>query len=456
MLSAQDNELLCRVGPGTPMGSLMRQYWIPAVRADELPAPDCPPVRIKLLGEELIAFRTTSGKTGLIQNSCPHRGASLFFGRNEEEGLRCVYHGWKWDVSGACLDMPSEPAESNFKSKVHATAYPTQESGGIIWAYMGPREAPPPMPWLEARLLNTDPENISMLHRPCNWMQGLEGELDTIHAAFLHWGFNEPGEKGSFTYYHFKNRDQARFVAKDSEFGASYGCYRPAEDDTYYWRIGHVLFPFYAMQAQGEMGPDVKINAYVPMDDDHLLQWELYVRTNGQDRPMRRSPINRGNEPLPSSPTGGRGYIPQGTGWFDRFVIEQNMANDYLQDREAQRTRQSFSGIPGIRQQDMAVTESMGPIYNRSREHLGTSDAMIIRARRKWIAAARALRDNGVVPPGVDNPEMYIERSGEVILPRSVDWWEGSRNLRKLTSTPEAAAALATRESRQEVPSPGS
>ncbi|HEU0075141.1 MAG TPA: Rieske 2Fe-2S domain-containing protein [Dehalococcoidia bacterium] len=153
MLSKEDNDVLCRVGPGTPMGEMMREYWIPAVRSDELPAPDSPPVRIRLLGENLIAFRATSGAVGLVQNACPHRGASLFFGRNEEEGLRCVYHGWKFDVTGACVDMPSEPAESNFKNKVRAKAYPVHERGGIIWAYMGTRETPPPLPELEANML---------------------------------------------------------------------------------------------------------------------------------------------------------------------------------------------------------------------------------------------------------------------------------------------------------------
>ena len=153
MLSVADNEALCRVGPGTLMGDLFRQYWLPAARSAELPANDGPPLRVKMLGEELIAFRTTSGEVGLIQNACPHRGASLFFGRNEEEGLRCVYHGWKFDVSGACVDMPSEPAESNFKNKVRAKAYPVQERGGIVWTYMGPREVPPPLPDLEANMV---------------------------------------------------------------------------------------------------------------------------------------------------------------------------------------------------------------------------------------------------------------------------------------------------------------
>src|SRR6266545_1946554 len=186
MLSQQDNDLLCRVGPGTVMGNLMREYWIPAVRSDELPSPDCPPLRLRLLGEDLIAFRTTSGAVGIIQNACPHRGASMFFGRNEEEGLRCVYHGWKFDVAGNCVDMPSEPAESNFRNKVRATAYPTRERGGLVWVYMGPREVPPPLPELEANMLPEGEYTLGSYSSECNWLQSLEGDYDTIHLGFLH------------------------------------------------------------------------------------------------------------------------------------------------------------------------------------------------------------------------------------------------------------------------------
>src|SRR5437763_9832135 len=207
MLSLKDNEMLCRFSPGTPMGNLMRQYWIPALIGDELPAPDCPPLRTRLLGENLIAFRTTSGKVGLIQNACPHRGASLFFGRNEEEGLRCVYHGWKFDCSGQCVDMPSEPAESNFKTKIKATAYPCIERNGVIWTYMGLREVPPPLPDLEANM--TENSNVSVLKRNCNWMQGWEGEMDTVHAAFLHFGAMKPEERppGTVGYDEPQTRD---------------------------------------------------------------------------------------------------------------------------------------------------------------------------------------------------------------------------------------------------------
>src|SRR6516165_7831173 len=186
MLSREENEYLCRVGPGTPMGTLLRRFWMPALIATELPEPDCPPIRLRLLGEDLIAFRDTAGRVGLIQNHCPHRGASLFFGRNEEAGLRCVYHGWKFDTSGACVDMPNEPAESDFRTKVRAVAYPTQERGGIVWAYMGPRSVPPLLPDLEANMVSDS--NVTVTSQPANWMQILEGHIDTLHAGFLHYG----------------------------------------------------------------------------------------------------------------------------------------------------------------------------------------------------------------------------------------------------------------------------
>jgi phthalate 4,5-dioxygenase oxygenase subunit len=424
MLSLQDNELLCRVGPGTPMGELMRQYWLPAVRSDELSAPDCPPMRVRLLGENLIAFRTTSGAVGLMQNACPHRGASMFFGRNEEEGLRCVYHGWKFDVAGNCIDMPSEPAESNFKNKVHAKAYPCRERGGIIWAYMGPREAPPPLPALEANMLPDGASDMYLIFLENNWMQGWEGEMDTVHAAFLHSGATriEDTKPGTFAYYQARQRD-ARFDVLDTEFGTSYGVYRPAEEDTNYWRIAHQLFPFYAMVPTGVLGLEVRFRAYVPMDDEHTMMWTVTGR-----RQAPRGEIPRGS---PQMGPVGLDYLPNTTDWLGRWRLQANLANDFLIDRDLQRSGESYSGIRGIRQQDAAVTGSMGAIYDRSREHLGTTDALIIRTRRRLINAAKALRDQGVVPPGVDNPEVYSIRSGGVVLPRGADWWAASADLRR-------------------------
>jgi len=275
------------------------------------------------------------------------------------------------------------------------------------------------------------------MRRACNWMQGIEGEMDTIHAAFLHWYFDQPGEPGSFSYYHFRNRGEARFSVRETDFGTAYGCYRPAEEDTYYWRVGLVFFPFFAMQGQGPMASEIKMNAYVPMDDENTLQWEIFVDIPELERRRNmRFPLNRGTEPMQASL--GAAYLPQTTDWYGRFNFDQSAADDYKIDREAQKSGASFTGIPGIRQQDMAVTESMGAIYDRSREHLGTTDSLIIRSRRRWIAAAKALAERGELPPGVDNPRMYRQRSGEVILPRSVDWWDGTKQMREQWAVPEA------------------
>src|ERR1044072_8866538 len=153
MLKRSDIDLLTQTGPGTPMGEVFRRFWLPALLPSELPEPDCAPIRLTMVSEKLVAFRDTSGNVGFVAENCPHRGASMFFGRNEEAGLRCVYHGWKFDASGACVDMPNEPPESNFKHKVRLTAYPTRERSGVIWAYLGPREMPPPLPNIEPKLL---------------------------------------------------------------------------------------------------------------------------------------------------------------------------------------------------------------------------------------------------------------------------------------------------------------
>ncbi len=435
MLSKQDNDYLCRIGPGTPMGNLFRQYWLPAMKSDELPAPDCAPVRLKLLGEELIAYRTTSGAVGIIQNACPHRGASLFFGRNEEEGLRCVYHGWKFDVNGDCVDMPSEPAESNFKNKVRVKAYRAFERNGIIWAYMGSREVPPPVPELEANMYPEEEVSITVLHRANNWMQGWEGEMDTVHAAFLHFGATkvEATEPGSLQYYEVKTR-HGKFSVRDTDVGVSYSMIRPAEEDTFYHRIGHMLFPCFAMVPPAPLGSGPFFIAYVPMDDYHTLEWNVNRRRPGQVMPGRGDTV--GATRTPAGPD--RTYLPNGTGWHDRYNLTQNFENDFMIDREAQKNWVSFTGIRGIRQQDMAMTEGMGPIMKRENEHLGTTDALIIRTRRKLIACAKELAESGVVPPGVDNPTAYHQRSGGTILPRSADWWEATREVREQFHAPVA------------------
>ena len=426
MLSQEDNELLCRVGPGTPMGELMRQHWLPAVRSDELPVPDGPPLRVKLLGEELIAFRGTSGNVGLIQNACPHRGASLFFGRNEEDGLRCVYHGWKFDVSGACVDMPSEPAESNFKSKVHARAYPTRERGSIIWAYMGPREVPPPLPDLEPNMMPQDEVLLETAYRHCNWMQAMEGDIDTSHLSFLHSGGEllENQRPKSFSYYSLKDKSP-RYVVLETDFGTSYGAFRPAEPGYTYWRIAHFMFPCFSMIPTGVLGKQVLARAWVPLDDENCMLWSMAGRAG--------SPMVGQN----SYVFGHEDYEPNSTGWLGRWRGTRQIENDYLIDRELQKSGGSFTGITGIHTHDQCVTETMGPIYQRDHEHLGTSDAMVIRTRRVLIKAAKALQESGTLPATVDNPELYQTRSGGIILPNDADWLVATEHLRKAFVTHE-------------------
>ena len=435
MLSREDNEALCRVGPGTPTGQLMREYWIPALTSSELSEPDGPPVRVRLLGESLVAFRATSGKVGLIQNHCPHRGASLFFGRNEAGGLRCVYHGWKFDCEGRCVDMPSEPAESRFKDKVRARAYPCVERNDVVWAYMGPRAVPPPLPDLEPNLLPRGEYAVQTVLRECNWFQALEGDIDTSHLGFLHLGAVTPADTrpGSFDYYNVADR-APRYEVVDTEFGTSYGAYRPAEADSYYWRIAHFLFPFYTMIPTGVLGTQVLVRAWVPVDDAHVMFWALSAPRTRQGAGAAGGAIAMNAAGRAVAAAGGRTgdpeFLPDTTDWLGRFRLAQRRDNDYLIDRAAQRAG-SYTGIAGIHQQDQAITESMGAIIERPEEHLGSADAMIIRTRRRVLAAGRALRDREEVPPGVDAPAVYRQRSGGVVLPRAADWLAATEELRR-------------------------
>ncbi|HLF77192.1 MAG TPA: Rieske 2Fe-2S domain-containing protein [Dehalococcoidia bacterium] len=428
MLSAQDNETLCRVGPGTMMGELMRQYWVPVLLSTELPSPDSAPMRLRLLGEDLIAFRVTSGNPGIVVNACPHRGASLFFGRNEEEGLRCVYHGWKFDVDGNCVDMPSEPSESNFKSKVRVRAYPCQERNGIIWTYMGPLATPPPLPELEANLVPENESSIRKRVQESNYMQALEGDIDTIHAGFLHYGHVpiENTTPGSCYYYTLREKT-AKFVVADNEIGATYGAYRTAEADTDYWRIAHFLFPFYTMNPSDLLGQRIAVFAWVPIDDENTMTWAIQVTGNRDPNGTGIGGLVRGaqslrgplsaSEILPPSPAG---MLPDTSGWNGRFRPRYNIGNDFLIDRQVQAAMATYSGVPADGQDPMAQV-SMGTIYDRTHEHLGVTDAMIIRSRRRLLDAAKALAQNGTVPPGVEDPSLYRIRSGGAVLPKGVD-----------------------------------
>ncbi|MBV8084876.1 MAG: Rieske 2Fe-2S domain-containing protein [Chloroflexi bacterium] len=429
MLSTEENELLCRVGPGTPMGNFFREYWIPAFLPSELPNPDSDPMRLRLLGENLIAFRTTSGKIGLIANHCPHRGASLFFGRNEEEGIRCVYHGWKFDVTGQCVDMPNEPAESNFKNKVKAVAYPCVERNGIVWTYMGNRTPPPALPDF---LPNLEDNNlIWMRMQDSNWLQALEGDIDTVHAFFLHSGhvtreMSLPGSDG----YYISQQHWAQWRVQEHPVGTSYAAIRDAEPGTEYWRMGHYLLPFYTMNAPGLLGIKNHSLIWVPLDDEHTMQWSVgrqgplapETETIGGFKSgyLRQDPIGR-FDPYGARQANGQNArrFERNSGWLGRFIPLARLDNDYCIDREVQKSMGTYSGIPGLAQ-DCAMQETMGPIYDRTQERLGTSDLMIIRTRRLLLNLVRN-HMKGITPPGVDNPEAYRMRSGGVIVNKGVN-----------------------------------
>ena len=436
MLTREDNELLCRVGPGTPTGTMLREYWLPCLPSGELPERDGPPVRVKLLGEDLIAWRDTSGNVGLIQNACPHRGASMFFGRNEEDGLRCVYHGWKFDTSGACIDMPNEPAESNFKHKIHATAYQCRERNGVIWAYMGPRQAPPELPYLEWNLVPENQAQISIRLQECNWVQAVEGGIDSSHVSFLHrWFGDETNVRGEGNMYRARD-SQPRFEVSDTDYGVLIGASREADAEHYYWRITQFLLPFYTMIPPQGVNPSIGGHAWVPMDDETTATWTIgWHPTDPIDATSRNLNNQRsmelaaefGIDPnvagvLPRTSQAGGGWGPVA-----------NPRNDYMLNQDLQRTK-LFCGIVVGRTQDQAMQESMGVIYDRTKEHLGASDTAIIRVRRRWLAAARALAGQGVVPPGVDQPESYHVRSVSSLLKRDEVWTEAARERGRIQS----------------------
>src|SRR5438046_1532374 len=234
MLSKEDNELLSQTAAGTPMGNLIRRYWIPALLSEEIPAPDCPPARVRLLGEELVAFRDTNGKIGLLGEHCLHRGTSLFYGRNEECGLRCIYHGWKYDVEGHVLDTPAEGADSNMRMGMLHTAYPTHEANGIIWTYMGPADKTPLFPNYEWMKVPAENAYVTKAYQECNYLQGLEGECDSSHLNFLHRTLKQGG---------LSHDTIPEYQTEDTDFGVRLIALRDRDEGKTYVRVSSFLMP---------------------------------------------------------------------------------------------------------------------------------------------------------------------------------------------------------------------
>jgi phenylpropionate dioxygenase-like ring-hydroxylating dioxygenase large terminal subunit len=420
MASPLESEILTRVGPGTAMGELMRQYWLPAAGSRELVA-GAAPTRLMLLGEKLIAFRDSAGRVGIMDHRCPHRCASLFYGRSEEGGLRCVYHGWKFDVDGNCLEMPNVPPEYDYRDKVKAKSYKVIERNGLIWVYMGPRAEPPALPALEPTLLPAKEMMTFFCQRECNWLQGLEGDIDTSHFSFLHAGTIDADDipAGNMARHALVNRSPNLSVAK-TEWGTVYGA-RRISDGRIYWRFAPFAFPFWTMPPEGDFDRHLIVRAWVPMDDTHTM----FVHLSWKENAPRPRQLRNGQ--VPAGFSMGMEFLSNTSDWYGRWRLAQNQSNDYRIDREVQRTR-SFTGIEGIHVQDQAITESMGEIVDHGHEHLGHSDLMVIQTRRRLIQAALDLKERGVVPPGVDDPEVYLQvHAGDFLIDEEKDFLEAYR-----------------------------
>jgi phthalate 4,5-dioxygenase len=420
----QDSIDLTRVGPGTVMGEFMRQYWIPCMLSSELVA-DAPPIRLPLMSEKLIAFRETSGKIGILDQRCPHRCASLFLGRNEENGLRCVYHGWKFDAEGNCVDMPSVEEGETLKHKIKAKAYKTAERNGLVWVYMGQnQDAPPPLPSIEPNLLPEEEISYSMVYRECNWLQALEGDIDTSHFGFLHAGSIDPDDLDeSHPIYATTVNRKPQYEVADTPWGTSYGAYRQLPQGGVYWRTANYLFPFWTQNPAGKFPNHVHARAWVPIDDDKMMFINVYWKE-------ALNPVNRRGDPkLKDGTVLDKGYkifnnmMPNGTGWYERWRLIENEGNDWMIDREAQEENVNYTGLMNIHLQDHAITESMGAITDHAFEHLTTADLMIARTRRRVLREARAYAETGAPPPGVADPDVFLKaRAGYFVTDEGVAW----------------------------------
>ena len=391
MLKQEDNERLVRVGPGTPAGELFRRYWQPALLSSEVAEPEGAPVRVRLLCEDLLAFRDSTGHVGLVAAYCPHRRAPLFYGRNEEGGIRCVYHGWKFGADGQCMDLPSEPPDSPMKSRTSIKSYPTLERGGVVWTYMGPAAQMPPPPDYEWTRAPESHRHVSKSQQSCNYLQALEGGLDTAHASYLH---NEDlGNRDRLV-----QRDGAPVIdVHETDYGYYYVSTRNAGAQGEYVRVYHYIMPFQQMRPNamtGKGGTGTAIPRYdghlwVPIDDEHthVFNWMCAYEFSPPLTPeyVERLEVRYGRGP--------EDFVP-GTS-----LLKANMENDYFIDREKQKTK-TFTGIGGINTQDLAVQEGMGAIVDRTQEHLGTSDRAIVGMRRMLLEATRAV-ERGEAPPGV-------------------------------------------------------
>ncbi|WP_419908369.1 Rieske 2Fe-2S domain-containing protein [Hoeflea sp.] len=422
MLTAEENELLTRIEGDAPMGQMMRHHWIPALMTEEVSEPDGTPVRVRLFGENLVAFRDTDGRVGIVDERCPHRLASLAFGRNEECGLRCLYHGWKFDVDGNVVEMPTESEGSNFAEKVKLKSYPTREAGGFIWAYMGPEEKMPRFmapPWL----VESDTSfAIAKINERTNWAQALEGSIDSAHSSALHssnimsGGGERTGPRDtlggrSSGLMERPSYDKSpRIQVMPTPYGFRYAAIRKpsvnAEENNYI-RITAYVAPFFSLIPPNTLYSAVQV--FVPVDDYNTT---FYFIARGNDSHVDTSWWRQ------------RLCARPGIDVDEKWNKVRTLENNYLQDRQKMKLG-DFTGISGIPNQDMAMQETMGPIADRTREKLGASDIAIVRFRQVMIDAARKFQETGdVIGLGEDRLQPNALRAYEGIVPKSQSWHE--------------------------------
>lgn len=415
MLSHEDNETLARVGPGTPMGQLMRQYWIPFLKASDV-QPQSQPHRVRLLGEDLVAFRDGEGHVGLVDHACPHRGAPMVFGRTESDGIRCVYHGWKFDVAGQCKEIPVEPADSPMCKRMTIKSYPVLERNGMLWAYMGPqRDAPPPLPDLEWNMVPESHCAVTIRVQECNWLQALEGEIDSAHAAILHgW------RTGSTISQWRQGQDLApSFECVQHDAGVSIAARRKDGADMNYVRVNQFLMPFWTLVPPQKQYPDLSGHAWVPIDDEHTL---AIMFSYTPDQPLyekARKVFVEGHKGRETGHHSQPAFEPKPlTTPFPNYWSRYNRANAYQYGYE--------SGMPGLWLEDAACQSGVAAIYDRSQEHLGSSDAGIARVRRFLLDTTRKLAQ-GVQPASSIKPETFMFRAVSITIPAGSSWEELGR-----------------------------
>jgi phenylpropionate dioxygenase-like ring-hydroxylating dioxygenase large terminal subunit len=426
MLSHEDNERLVRVGPGTPMGRLMRCYWLPFLAAGDVAA-DGTPHRVRLLGEDLVAFRTGSGRVGLIDHACPHRGAPLVLARNEAEGLRCIYHGWKFSPDGRCMDLPAEPRDSPMCAQMRIKAYPVRERNGVLWAWLGPDAGnPPALPALEWNLVPQERVVLSMRVQECNWLQALEGEIDSAHAAILH---GRVGGDGAIDQWKQAQDLAPRFECVQHATGVHIAARRTLPDGQQYVRVNQFLMPFWTFVPPFNVFPELSGHAWVPIDDEHTL---CVMFSYHPSRPMyekTRKVFREGHQGRETAHPSDAVFEPRPvTHPYHRYWTKLNRSNAYGFDPALQRTFNA--AMPGLWCQDAACQSGVAPICDRSRENLGTSDIGIVRTRRMLLDTIKRLDASGQPPASANAPEGYMVRAVSLTMPADADWKaEGARHM---------------------------